>query len=84
MNAVFFDMDGTLFDSRADLASAVNFTRRDLGLAALPQDTVIGFVGRGARYLLENAIPERAGHFDELWPQFSANYRADMLDETVL
>lgn len=84
MNAVFFDMDGTLFDSRADLASAVNFTRRDLGLAPLPQETVIGFVGRGARYLLENSIPEQAGRFDELWPQFSANYRAHMLDETVL
>ncbi|MBR3222069.1 MAG: HAD hydrolase-like protein [Kiritimatiellae bacterium] len=84
MNAVFFDMDGTLFDSRADLASAVNYTRCDLGLKPLPQDVVVGFVGRGARYLLENAIPEVSGKFDELWPQFSANYRAHMLDETEL
>ena len=84
MNAVFFDMDGTLFDSRADLASAVNLTRRDLGLQPLPQETVIGFVGCGARHLLENSIPEVTGRFDELWPQFSANYRAHMLDETVL
>lgn len=83
-NAVFFDLDGTLFDSRADLASAVNFTRQDLGLQPLPQETVIGFVGRGARYLLENAIPEVTGRFDELWPQFSSNYRAHMLDETAL
>lgn len=84
MNAVFFDMDGTLFDSRADLANAVNCTRRDLGLCTLPQETVIGFVGCGARHLLENAIPEIAGRFDELWPMFSANYRAHMTDETVL
>lgn len=84
MNAAFFDMDGTLFDSRADLASAVNFTRKDLGLQPLPQETVIGFVGCGARHLLENAIPEVTGRFDELWPQFSANYRAHMLDQTVL
>lgn len=84
MNAVFFDLDGTLFDSRADLASAVNFTRVDLGLKPLPQDDVIGFVGCGARHLLENAIPEVTGRFDELWPQFSANYRAHMTDETTL
>ena len=61
MNAVFFDMDGTLIDSKADLAATVNHTRRDLGLAELPTETVIGFVGRGARYLLEHAIPERTG-----------------------
>lgn len=84
MNAVFFDLDGTLFDSRADLASAVNFTRVDLGLKPLPQDAIIGFVGCGARHLLENAIPEVTGRFDELWPQFSANYRAHMTDETTL
>lgn len=84
MNAVFFDMDGTLIDSRADLATGVNVTRAELGLEPLPQETVIGFVGCGARYLLENAIPERKGYFDELWPQFSRNYQAHMLDETVL
>ncbi len=61
MNAVFFDMDGTLIDSKADLAATVNHTRRDLGLEELPQETVIGFVGQGARYLLEHAIPERTG-----------------------
>ena len=27
MNAVFFDMDGTLIDSRADLGATVNFTK---------------------------------------------------------
>ena len=84
MNAVFFDMDGTLIDSRADLASSVNYTRQQLGLDPLPQEQVISFVGCGARHLLEGAIPERAGHFDELWPQYCENYKAHMLDETVL
>ena len=61
MQAAFFDMDGTLIDSKADLAATVNHTRRDLGLGELPTETVIGFVGRGARYLLDHAIPERTG-----------------------
>ena len=58
MNAVFFDIDGTLFDTKADLAATVNHTRRDLGLAEWPEEQVIENVGQGARYLLENSIPE--------------------------
>ena len=58
MNAVFFDIDGTLFDTRADLAATVNHTRRDLGLAAWPEEQVIANVGQGAKYLLEHSIPE--------------------------
>ena len=56
MNAVFFDMDGTLIDSRADLAAAVNHTRRDLGMDPLPLEEVIANVGQGARHLFEKTI----------------------------
>ena len=58
MNAVFFDLDGTLFDTKADLAATVNHTRRDLGLPEKPEEEVIASVGQGAKYLLEHAIPE--------------------------
>ena len=80
MNAVFFDMDGTLIDSKADLAATVNHTRRDLGLEELPQETVIGFVGQGARYLLEHASPERTG--DVIVEIFRSHY-AEHCCETV-
>ena len=49
MPAVFFDIDGTLFDTRADLAATVNHTRRDLGFPELSVETVITHVGQGAR-----------------------------------
>lgn len=61
MNAVFFDLDGTLFDTKADLAATVNHTRRDLGLAEWPEAEVIANVGQGAGYLLEKSIPECGG-----------------------
>ncbi|MCR5751753.1 MAG: HAD hydrolase-like protein [Kiritimatiellae bacterium] len=60
MNAAFFDLDGTLFDTRRDLAATVNHTRRDLGLAEIPVETAIGYVGQGAKLLLERSIPEFA------------------------
>lgn len=84
MNAVFFDMDGTLIDSRADLAATVNHTRRDLGLAELPQDEVLTHVGQGARYLLAHAIPERAAEVGQLWEIFRGHYAEHMLESTEL
>lgn len=82
MNAVFFDMDGTLIDSKADLAATVNHTRRDLGLAELPVETVIGFVGQGARYLLEHAIPERTG--EEVAAIFRSHYAEHCCEAVTL
>ena len=84
MNAVFFDIDGTLIDSRFDLAAAVNATRRELGYAELPLENVVECVGNGARYLLEHAIPEAEGRFDELWPMHLRNYSAHLFDATTL
>lgn len=74
--AIFFDLDGTLFDTRRDLAGTVNHTRRDLGLVDLPVDTVLGFVGYGARYLLTKSILEERPElsFDEIWTIFKSHY----------
>ena len=84
MNACFFDMDGTLIDSRADLAATVNHTRRDLGLGEMPVDEVLVHVGRGAKHLLAHAIPERAGEVDRLWEMFMSHYGEHMLESVQL
>jgi phosphoglycolate phosphatase len=78
--AMFFDFDGTLVETRVDLAAAVNHTRRDYGLAEIPLEKVVASVGNGARYLLENSIPELAGRFEEVLPRYLENYGAHMLD----
>jgi phosphoglycolate phosphatase len=53
---VVFDLDGTLVDSRADLAAGVNRARARFALAALPVDAVVGMIGEGARRLVERAF----------------------------
>src|SRR5215475_14177798 len=53
---LLFDLDGTLVDSRADLANAINLTLTELGRAPLPDTRVIAFVGEGARLLVERAL----------------------------
>ena len=85
MNAVFFDMDGTLIDSKADLAATVNHTRRDLGLPDLPMETVLGNVGQGAKVLLKKSIPECESKTpEELLALFMSHYAEHMIESVQL
>ena len=63
---LFFDLDGTLIDSRKDIAHSVNLTRADYGLGPLPLDEITGMVGNGARQLLLRAMPDHAAEIDQL------------------
>lgn len=58
VEAVAFDLDGTLIDSREDLASGVNAVRRELALPSLPVPRVVEMVGKGARNLVRRALSE--------------------------
>lgn len=53
---VVFDLDGTLVDSRTDLANATNALIAELGGAPLPVDRVAGMVGEGAALLVRRAL----------------------------
>lgn len=81
-----FDLDGTLIDSKLDLALAVNATRAELGMPPLPHETVFSYVGDGAPVLIRRAIGEQAGE-DQLQRSlefFLGYYRQHMLDNTRL
>jgi phosphoglycolate phosphatase len=53
---IAFDLDGTLIDSRRDLADSANQLITELGGASLPEDAVGRMVGDGARVLVERAL----------------------------
>ncbi len=83
--AILFDLDGTLVDSRQDLATAVNRVRGELGAAALSLAAVSGMVGEGARILLERALPALApAAFEAAFASFLRHYDAVCLDTTTL
>lgn len=82
--AILFDLDGTLIDSRADLAKAVNLTRADLGLHALEPERIVAFVGEGVRRLLTRALPECPERLEEALEHNHQHYSAHLLDETRL
>lgn len=82
--AILFDLDGTLIDSRADLATAVNLTRADYDLAPLPVDQVAGFVGEGMQVLVKRAIPEAGTRLADAVTRTREHYARHLLDETRL
>lgn len=60
MRAVLWDLDGTLIDSAGDIAAAVDRTLVHTGRAALGEAVVRGFIGEGARKLIDRCV-EAAG-----------------------
>lgn len=54
--SVLFDLDGTLVDSYAALAEAVNYARREHGLHELSAARIRDFVGDGMERLLQRAF----------------------------
>jgi len=55
--AIIFDLDGTLIDSMADLADAMNIVLRDNGFPDHPVDAYRYFIGDGIEMLVERALP---------------------------
>ena len=86
MSLLIFDLDGTLIDSRLDLANAVNATRAQMNRPPLEHSTVYSYVGNGAPVLIRKALgPEYpAAVVANALEYFLQYYRAHMLDNTVL
>jgi phosphoglycolate phosphatase len=86
MNLLIFDLDGTLIDSRLDLAGAVNAARAHMGLAPLTNERVYTYVGNGAPVLIRRALGEGFSDADveRALEFFLEYYRHHDLDHTVL
>lgn len=63
--ALLFDLDGTIVDSRRDIAEALNRALSSAGIAPLALEEVLPFVGDGARKLVERAMRFRGREPDD-------------------
>jgi phosphoglycolate phosphatase len=59
-----FDLDGTLIDSRADLAAGINHMRATLALPPLSVETVSAYIGDGIRKLVERSLQDAGAAVD--------------------
>ncbi len=55
---LLFDLDGTLVDSAPDVCGAVNHVFAEAGLPAIAVDRIKGYLGHGARVLIERAVAD--------------------------
>ena len=81
---LIFDLDGTLVDSRADLAAATNSMLTGLDRPPLPVATVEKLIGLGARALIERALGPGQQHLitERGYDLFMEHYNAHLLDHT--
>jgi len=86
MDLLIFDLDGTLIDSRLDLANSVNSARAHLGLQPIHNEAVYSYVGNGAPTLIRRSLgPEATEEQVRVALEFFyAYYRDHMLDYTTL
>jgi phosphoglycolate phosphatase len=88
VDAVAFDLDGTLLDTVRDLARAANLLLADLGCAPLPTDAIRDLVGKGMANLVRKALARSGGaspddaEVERLLPRFHAHYDAVLGRET--
>lgn len=89
--ALVFDLDGTLIDTRRDLAAAVNRVRASYGRPPLALNDVVALVGEGARNLVARALDleaaeaadaDTAARLDEALARFFGYYERGCLDAT--
>ncbi|MFQ5588388.1 MAG: HAD family hydrolase [Nitrospiria bacterium] len=82
---LIFDLDGTLIDSKKDIARSVNLTFRDVGLPEKPYEVIYGYVGNGVRQLMTDAVEANdPALIDEVLACFEQHYLSHLLDETRL
>jgi phosphoglycolate phosphatase len=90
---LIFDLDGTLVDSRLDLANSVNATLRNYDRPELPPDRIAQYIGDGAPTLVRRSLgfkddhalqPKEEEFIEDALVFFLEFYRDHKLDNTYV
>ncbi len=92
VDLMLFDLDGTLIDSRTDLARSVNLMLADLGYPQLSEEKIASFVGDGVPTLTKRSLiaahPNHEPPADEVHQRsiktMLAHYETQMVVATCL
>ena len=89
MNAVFFDLDGTLLDTLPDIRNAMNYALRAYDGETASDEDVRRYVGRGLYRALASAAAEKnpkgldEGEFELMFQLMTSYYRRHAVVQTA-
>jgi len=85
VSLLIFDLDGTLVDSKQDIANALNFALSQEGCDTLDMSAIQDMVGRGARHLVQEALGNPSNEvLARVFLAFWNRYEEHLLDQTRL
>ncbi|HWX53987.1 MAG TPA: HAD-IA family hydrolase [Verrucomicrobiae bacterium] len=83
---LIFDLDGTLVDSRTDLANSINAMLRNFRRPELPPEVIASYIGDGAPMLVRRSLgdPDDEAFVQQALLYFLDYYREHKLDYTYV
>jgi phosphoglycolate phosphatase len=83
---IVFDLDGTLIDSRKDLANSINAMLTEFNRQPLPEEIIAEYIGDGAGMLVRRALgdPDDEKFVESALNSFLNYYRVHKLDYTYV
>jgi phosphoglycolate phosphatase len=93
LRLLIFDLDGTLVDSRQDLANSINAMLRNYNRPELPPDVIATYIGDGAPTLVRRSLgfiddhdlkPQEEEFIEDALVYFLEYYREHKLDFTYV
>jgi 2-phosphoglycolate phosphatase len=76
IEAVVFDLDGTLIDSAPTIAALINGMRAERSMGMLPVEAYRRWVSLGATDLIKRSLGDNGSEVSQLVDDFRARYRA--------
>ena len=85
LDLIIFDLDGTLIDSKADIANAVNYMLSQLDIKLLENEIIHSYVGKGVARLIKCSITDNnLDKFDKAIRLFRDYYLEHLMDNTTV